>query len=291
MTDYIIRATAANNQIRAFACTTKQTVEEARRIHNTTPVATAALGRLLSAGVMMGAMLKNEKDLITLQIKGDGPIGGVLVTCDSQARIKGYVNNAFVDIPLKENGKLDVSGAIGSGLLTVIMDLGLKEPYSGQIKLISGEIAEDIAYYYANSEQVPSVVALGVLVDKDYSVKQSGGFIIQLMPDAEETIIEQLEENLKNISSITNLLEEGNTPEEILGIMLKGLEMVINDKMDTSYYCNCSRERVEKALISIGKKDLLELVEEGEEVKLNCHFCNTEFGFSVDEITKLLAQF
>lgn len=283
----MVRATAADAQIRAFACTTKNLVETARKAHNTSPVMTAALGRLLSGGVMMGSMLKGDDDLITLQIRGDGPAKGITVTADSKGNVKGYANVPDVIIPAKPNGKLDVSGAIGNGYLNVIKDMGLKEPYSGQIELQTGEIAEDLTYYFVASEQVPSSVGLGVLMEKDNTVRQAGGFIIQLMPFADEEIINKLEENLGRISSVTSILDQGNTPERMLEIILDGLNPEFTDTMPVQFFCNCSRERVEKALISIGKNELKSMIDDGREVELNCHFCNTNYVFSVEELKSL----
>lgn len=287
MSDYIVRATAANAQIRVFAAYTKDMVEEARSRHNTSPVATAALGRLMTAGAMMGSMLKGEKDLLTLRINAGGPIQGITVTADSKARVKGYVGNPNVILPPNQAGKLDVAGAVGVGFMDVIKDMGLKEPYVGQTVLQTSEIAEDLTYYFANSEQVPSSVGLGVLMSKDNTVAQAGGFIIQLMPFAEESTIAKLEENLANITSVTTLLAQGNTPEDLVNILCKDLEPVINDTMETCFYCNCDRDRVEKALISIGKKEIREMIEEGEEIEMNCHFCNTFYKFSVDELKSM----
>lgn len=289
MKDYIVRATAANGQIRAFAMTGKHLVEEARRRHQTSPVATAALGRLLCAGAMMGSMMKNEKDMLTVQIEGDGPLGGITVTADSRANVKGYVRNPDVMLPAK-NGKLDVGGAVGIGLIRVIKDLGLKEPYSGQTILVTSEIAEDLTYYFANSEQVPSSVGLGVLLSKDNQVSHAGGFIVQLMPDVEETVVEKLEENLKGITSVTQMLEGKETPESILQILLQGLDLEINDKIDTRFFCNCSKERVSRAVASIGKKDLQELIREGKDIEVKCHFCNEAYLYSVDELEKIMKQ-
>ena len=287
MSDYIVRATAANAQIRAFACTTKELVEKARSAHNTSPVVTAALGRLLSAGTMMGSMLKGEKDLLTLQLKGDGPMQGVTVTADAQGNVKGYANVPDVILPANSLGKLDVSGAIGPGMLTVIKDLGLKEPYVGQTQLQTGEIAEDLTYYFATSEQVPSCVGLGVLMEKDNTVKQAGGFIVQLMPFAEDAVIDKLEQNLAAIQSVTSILDSGNTPEQMLQILLTGLEPEITDTMPAQFYCNCDKKRVEKALISIGKAELKDMIDEGKEIEVNCHFCNTNYVFSVEELKEL----
>lgn len=287
MSDYIVRATAANAQIRAFACTTRDMVEKARQAHNTSPVVTAALGRLMSAGAMMGSMLKGEDDLLTLQIKSGGPVQGLTVTADSKGNVKGYANVPDVIIPANSKGKLDVAGAVGPGFLTVIKDMGLKEPYSGQVMLQTCEIAEDLTYYFATSEQVPSSVGLGVLMEKDNTVKCAGGFIIQLMPFTEDEVIDRLEENLKKVTSVTSMLAEGMTPEELLGVVLDGFDLEVTDTLDTQFYCNCDRQRVEKALISIGKKELREMIEDGEPIEMNCHFCNTNYVFTVDELKEL----
>lgn len=290
MNDYIIRATAANDQIRAFAAVTTEMVETAREHHNTSPVATAALGRLLTAGAMMGSMMKGEKDVLTLQIKAGGPLQGITVTADSQGNVKGYVGNPDVCIPANSKGKLDVAGAVGPGFLTVIKDMGLKEPYSGQVMLQTCEIAEDLTYYFATSEQVPSAVVLGVLMNKNNTVRQAGGFIVQLMPFAEEDVISKLEQNVQKINSVTNLLEEGHTPESLLEKVLEGFDMQINEKMDTRFHCNCSKERVEKALISIGRKELNEMIQEGKPIEMNCHFCNTNYNFTVEELKEILRR-
>lgn len=290
MNDYIVRAVAADSQIRAFAAVTTETVETARKDHNTSPVATAALGRLLTGGAMMGVMMKGENDILTLQIKGDGPINGITVTADSKGRVKGYAGNPQVLIPANSKGKLDVSGAVGNGILNVIKDMGLKEPYSGQVSLQTGEIAEDLTYYFAVSEQVPSAVGLGVLMNKDNTVRQAGGFIVQVMPFAEESTIAKLEQNVQKIQSVTTLLEQGHTPESLLEQVLEGFDIEINDTIPTEFYCNCDKNRVEKALISIGRKELNELIQEGKEVELNCHFCNTNYVFSVEELKEILRK-
>ena len=292
MNDYIIRATAANDQIRAFAAVTTQMVETAREHHNTSPVATAALGRLLTAGAMMGSMMKGEKDVLTLQIKAGGPLQGITVTAFhiSQGNVKGYVGNPDVCIPANSKGKLDVAGAVGPGFLNVIKDMGLKEPYSGQVMLQTCEIAEDLTYYFATSEQVPSAVGLGVLMNKNNTVRQAGGFIVQLMPFAEEEVISRLEQNVQKINSVTSLLEEGHTPESLLEKVLEGFDMQINEKTDTRFHCNCTRERVEKALISIGRKELNEMIQEGKPIEMNCHFCNTNYTFTVEEMKEILRK-
>ena len=289
MTDYIVRATAADNQIRAFAATTRDVVETAREHHGTSPVATAALGRLLTAGTMMGSMMKNDTDMLTLQIRGDGPLGGITVTADAHGDVKGYVLNPEVMLPPK-NGKLDVGGAVGIGLLNVIKDMGLKEPYVGQTILVTSEIAEDLTYYFAKSEQVPSSVGLGVLMEKDNTVRRAGGFIIQLMPFAEEKTIDKLEENLKKVTSVTELLDKGYTPEQLLEELLGNLGLEITDTMPSRFYCNCSKERVEQAVVSIGRKDIQEMIDEGEDIEVKCHFCNTAYTYTIEELKEIIKR-
>ncbi len=290
MADYIVRATAANAQIRAFAANTKEMVEEARRIHNTSPVVTAALGRLLTGGAMMGAMQKGEEDLLTLQVSGDGPLKGMTVTADARGNVKGYAIEPQVMLPPSKAGKLDVGGAVGKGSLRVIKDMGLKEPYVGQTVLQTGEIAADLTYYFATSEQVPSSVGLGVLMEKDNTVKQAGGFILQLMPFAEEEVIAKLEQNLSDFTSVTRVLDEGKTPEEMLGLLLSGLDLEITDTRPAAFCCNCSRERVERAIISIGRKEIREMIEEQKPISVNCHFCNREYSFSPAQLKELLGR-
>lgn len=285
--DYMIRATAADGQIRAFGATTRELVEYARNAHNTSPVATAALGRLLTAGAMMGSMMKGKDDILTLRIEGDGPIEGLTVTADSLGRVKGYAFNPSVMLPPNAQGKLDVGGALGIGVLNVIKDIGLKEPYVGQTILISGEIAEDLTYYYATSEQTPSSVALGVLMNKDNTVRQAGGFIIQLLPGASDEIIDSLEKKLAAIEPVTSMLDKDMTPEMILEEILGEFQLEILDRMPTEFYCNCDKERVEKALISIGRKELQEMIDEGKTIEVNCHFCNKNYAFTVEELKEL----
>ncbi len=287
MKDYIVRAVAADNQIRAFAATTKNLVEEAKNLHNTSPVATAALGRLLTAGGIMGIMLGGDEDILTLQIKGDGPIGGLTVTADSQAKVKGYAHNPMVMIPASPEGKLDVGTAVGSGYINVIKDLGLREPYSGQTNLVSGEIADDLTYYFANSEQVPSTVGLGVLMNKDNTVNTSGGFIIQLMPFTDDKVVDKLESRIESIDSVTNLLLKHKTPEKILEYILKDFDFKILETVPTEFYCNCDKERIEKAIISIGKKELKEIIEEDETIEVNCHFCSSKYYFDIEELKEI----
>lgn len=287
MEDYIVRATAANGQIRAFAVTAKHVVDHARQAHNTSPVATAALGRLLAAGSMMGIMMKGENDLLTLQVKGSGPLGGITVTADHRGGVKGYVNHPNVILPPNDKGKLDVARAVGPGILNVIRDIGMKEPYNGQTMLQTSEIAEDLTYYFATSEQVPSAVGLGVLMEKNNTVKQAGGFIVQLMPFAEESVIAALENHVEKISSVTQLLEEGCTPEMLLERLLDGMGIEIQEKVPTEFVCNCSKTRVEKALISIGANELQSMIKDGKEIETKCHFCGQVYIFTVEELMKL----
>ena len=290
MNDYMIRATAADGQIRAFAATTRDMVENAKNAHNTSPVATAAIGRLMTAAAMMGADLKGEKDLLTLRIEGSGPLGGLLVTANGHGDVKGYAFNPDVMLPPNAQGKLDVGGSLDLGVLSVIKDIGLKEPYVGQTQLVTGEIAEDLTYYFATSEQVPSSVALGVLMNKDNTVRQAGGFIIQLLPGASDEIIDKLEAKLSGISSITALLNAGKTPEEILTDILGEFGLEILSKMPVQFRCDCDRSRVEKAIISIGKKEIQDMINEGREIEVNCQFCNKHYKFSVDELEDMLKR-
>ncbi len=287
MKDKIVRATAANHQIRAFAISSKNLVEEARLAHQTSPVVTAALGRLLSAAAMMGVMMKGEKDLITLQIKSEGPIEGMTVTADTLGRVKGYPNVSVVDLELNEKGKLDVGTAVGPGILYVMRDLGLKEPYVGRTNLQTGEIAEDLTYYYAISEQTPSSVGLGVLVDKDQSVRQAGGFIIQLMPDVTDETIEKLEERIQNMKSVTTMLEEGISPEGLLEELLGDMGLEIIDIVPTEFFCDCSKEKVAKAIASISKDEIRAIIDEDEPIEVKCHFCNGAYEFSIEDLKEI----
>lgn len=288
--DYMVRATAMDGEIRAFAVRSKDTVETARQIHDTYPTATAALGRLLSAGLMMGADMKDDDDLITVKIDCQGPIKGLLATADRNGHVKGYVSNPAVDLPPNDKGKLDVGGALDLGVLSVIKDIGLKEPYIGQTILITGEIAEDITYYYATSEQIPSSVALGVLMNKDNTVRQAGGFMIQLMPGAGDETAEALEKKIGEIDGITSMLDKGMSPEDILTYILGDFGLRINERTDCSYRCDCSRERVLRALLSIGKKDLEEMIEENKDVEMECHFCGRKYTFTPEELKELVKE-
>ena len=287
MTDYIVRATAADAQIRAFCATTRETVEAARIAHNSSPVVTAALGRLLTAGAMMGMGLKGESDLLTLRIQGDGPVRGLTVTADSKGHVKGYAVEPCVILPANDRGKLDVGGAVGHGTLSVIRDMGLKDPYVGQTDLQTGEIGDDLTWYFANSEQVPSSVGLGVLMEKNNTVRCAGGFLIQLMPFAQEETVARLEHNLSNITSVTALLDMGLSPEQMLGRILEGFEVEITDRSDCSFACNCSRQRVEKALISIGRRELDDMIKDDKPIEVKCDFCGKKYTFATEELKQL----
>lgn len=287
MTDRFIRATAAGSHIRAFAVDSTQMAEKARKIHNTTPVMTAALGRLLSAGAMMGSMMKGDADIVTIQIKGDGPAKGLTVTADSKGNVKGLVSNPLVIIPDKAAGKLDVGGAIGNGILSVSMDLGLKEPYNGQVELQTGEIGDDLAYYFTVSDQTPSAVGLGVMVDKDRTVRHSGGFIIQLMPYAPEEVVAGLEEKIAGLESVTAMMEKGMGPDDILKEILGDMSLEILDEKPVRFHCDCSKDRMARALITLGKKELDELIAGGKPIEVKCHFCNSTYDFSVEELSQL----
>lgn len=290
MSDYLVRATAAQGRIRAFSVVTTDTVEAARAAHNTSPVVTAALGRLLSAGLMMGSMMKNDKDVLTLKIEGTGPMKSILVTADSKGNVKGYPQVPRIPMMINDKGKLDVAGGIGVGLLTVIKDIGLKEPYNGTCELVSGEIAEDITYYFASSEQTNSSVGLGVLVKGDEMVLQSGGFIVQLMPDITEEDIVRLEEALSKVSSVTAMLEEGLTPEGILERLLGNLDLEILDTMPVQFHCDCSKQKVESALVLLDKNDINSIIEDGQPIEVMCHFCNTAYNFSIDELKAIQSK-
>ena len=295
MTDKIIRATAAQEYIRAFAVDSTEMVAQAREIHKTFPVVTAALGRLLSAGAMMGSMMKGDDDLITLTVKGDGPIGSITVTADSHGNVKGFPGNPSVDIPPREDPisgavKLDVGGAIGQGILTVSMDLGLKEPYNGQVELQTGEIGEDLAYYFTVSEQTPSAVALGVMIGKDSSVLHAGGFIIQLMPDAQEEVIAALEAKLADLEPVTTLMERGLGPKEILRLILGDMNLIITEEKPVRFHCNCSRERISHALATLSTDDLESMISDDEEIEVKCFFCNSAYKFGTNELREILAS-
>ncbi|MBF8984197.1 Hsp33 family molecular chaperone HslO [Lutibacter sp. B2] len=290
MKNYVVRAMAANKSVRILLAVSTEMVEKARQTHNTMPVATAALGRTITATAMMGLMLKGEKNKVTVQIKGDGPLGQILAVSNSLGKVKGYVTNPMVDIPLREDGKLDVGSAVGKGKVIVIKDLGLKDPYVGQSHLVSGEIAEDLTAYFAYSEQQPSAIALGVLVDRDCTVKVAGGLIVQVLPDIEPEILDKLEARLKIMPSITTVMKEETDPEKMLNRYLEGFDIKILTKEEIDFECDCSQEKLEKALISIGEKDLKEIIEEDGQAELTCHFCNTEYHFDKQQLIKLYEE-
>ena len=287
MTDYIVRATAADSQIRAFAATTREMTEYARKVHEESPVACAALGRLMTAGAMMGAMMKGDKDLLTLQIRADGPLRGMTVTADAKGNVKGFAGNPQVMLPPNALGKLDVGGAVGHGILNVIKDMGMKEPYVGQVGLQTGEIAEDLTYYFATSEQVASSVGLGVLMNHDNTVRQAGGFIIQLMPFTPDDVVDRLEKKITEIASVTEMLEDGKTPEEILELILGEFGLEINDTVDAAFQCDCSKERVSRAIATLSRKDLDDIVSDGESIEVKCQFCNKAYHFDIDELKEM----
>ena len=288
--DYIVRASLANDSVRAFAISSTHLVAEARERHRTLPVVTAALGRLLSAGAIMGSMMKGDKDIVTISLKGDGPAGYITVTADSHGHVKGFPGNPNVDIPRKYAGKLDVGTAVGRRRLTVSYDLGLKEPYSGQVEIQTGEVAEDLAYYFTVSEQLPSAVGLGVMVDTDSSVKHAGGFIVQLLPDAPEDVIELLEKKLANLEPVTTMMEQGMTPEDMLSYIFEGVDVEFTERHDVEFYCDCSKEKVKRALAAISDKDLQDIVNDDEDIEVKCFFCNTAYKFSIADIKDILSS-
>ena len=286
--DRIVRVTAAGEQIRAAAMTGKHLVEAARKAHHTSPVATAALGRLLCGTAMMGReMIKNEGDLITVQIDGDGPLKGLLATADGNGRVKGYVKNPWVILPNKADGHLDVGGGVGNGILTVTRDMGMNDPYSGQVELRSGEIAEDLTWYFSVSEQTPSSVGLGVLVNGEGEVMEAGGYIIQLMPFAEDAVIDRLEGNIRALPAVTEMLRENNDPQYLISRVLAGFDISGQDETEALWYCNCDRDRVERALMLIGKEELDKMIGDGKGEELRCRFCNKAYPFSVDELKRV----
>ncbi len=288
MSDYIVRSISENKEVRGFAVTSRDTVEEARRLHDLSPVVSAALGRLLSAGLIMGSMQKGD-DKLTLEIRSEGPVKGLTVTADAGGTVKGFALNPEALLPAK-NGKLDVGGIVGKGYLKVIKDQGLKDPYLGEVELVNGEIAEDLTWYFASSEQVPSAVGLGVLMNKNNTVKQAGGFVIQMLPGASEESIGTVEKNLKGIKSVTEMLDSGKTPEDMINILMEGLSPEILESHPVSYRCGCSRDRVSRVLLSLGEKELRNLIAEGKDVELKCQFCDRAYNFTIPEMESLLAQ-
>ena len=291
MSDILLRGSSMDGAIRVFVAITTDLVNEAQKIHKTYSTATAALGRALTISAIIGAGMKNETDSTTIQFKGDGPLGSIVCVCNNKSEVRGYVINPYVDIPRKENGKLDVGAAVGKGFLNVIRDLGMKEPYAGQVPIVTGEIAEDMTYYFAASEQIPTAIALGVLVNPDSSVKCAGGFMIQLMPEASEAVAEELEEKMKTLPPITTMIEDGMSAEDILFTICDGFDMLMENKTVTPRYkCQCSKQRMEKALISIGKKELEDLISEQGSAEICCQFCDNKYTFDKNALEKLLEE-
>lgn len=289
--DYLVRATAASDQIRAFAITSRNIAETARKSHNLSPIATAALGRLMSGTLMMGSMMENDDDLLTIKIDGDGPLQGLLATADCKGQVKGYVKNGMVILPPNASGHLNVGEGVGKGSFTVIRDMGLKEPYVGQVPLHSGEIAEDFTYYFAQSEQTPSSVGLGVLMNhEDASVSKSGGFIVQLLPFAQNQTIDRLETNLRQFTTVTDVLREGKTPEDLLRIVLDGFDIKWNGSMDVSWHCGCSKERMRSGLILLGRKELGAIIADGQPIETCCQFCGKKYSFSIEELEDVCSE-
>lgn len=286
---YILRGTAQNGTVRIFAAITTDMVEKAREIHELSPTASAAFGRLITAGSIMGTMLKGEDNIMTITINGGGAAGNLVVTSNSKGNVKGYISNPHVDLPSNEKGKLDVGGAVGKhGFVTVIKDLGLKEPYTGKVPVVSGEIGDDLAYYFTISEQVPTAVAVGVLVDKDLSILAAGGLIIQMMPTENQFLADIITYRLEEIPPISTLISEGKSAEDILNLLFDDMDLVIHERIDVDYVCDCSQERIERALISLGRDELERLKEEEENMEVKCHFCNKKYIFSKEDIEKLI---
>lgn len=290
MKDYLVKALGYNGQVRAYAVSTTETVGEAQRRHHTWPTASAALGRAMTAGLMMGAMLKGEEKL-TIKIEGGGPIGAILVDSNAKGEVRGYVTNPHVHFDLNEHGKLDVRRAVGTdGMLTIVKDIGLRDHFTGQVPIVSGELGEDFTYYFATSEQVPSSVGVGVLVNPDNSIQTAGGFIIQLMPGTDDSTITEIENRLQSIPPVSKMIQAGLTPEEILDQLLGEGNVKVLEKMPVSFQCQCSRERISNALISLGKAEIQDIIEEEGKAEAQCHFCNEQYQFSKEELEELAAE-
>ncbi|HBR01962.1 MAG TPA: Hsp33 family molecular chaperone HslO [Ruminiclostridium sp.] len=288
MTDYIAKAMALSGQVRIYSAVTTGVVEEARILHDMNPTPAVALGRVLTGAALMSQTLKGENQSITIQIKGDGPIGGIVAVTDSKAGVRGYVYNPFFDVPLNDKGKFDIAAAVGKGYLNVIKDIGMKEPYIGYVDLVSGEIAEDLTYYYAYSEQIPTVMNLGVLIGAGGKVEAAGGFFIQLLPDAREDSIEKVEKCISDLLPVTTLIHQGKTPEDLINLIFPDEDVEMFDTCPVRYQCNCSRDRMERNLMSLGVKNLSEIAEEEKSAELQCHFCNKKYQFTGGELLKLL---
>lgn len=288
---YILRAIDESETIKISAAITTDVVEEAAKIHKLSKTTSAALGRVLTAAAIIGSWQKNEQDSITLSINGNGPAGKIVATCKNDGYVKGYVTNPGADLPTREaDGKIDVAGIVGEGNLTLVMDTGMKKPYTGTVNLTTGEIAEDLAVYFLQSDQVPSAVGLGVLVDVDYSIKAAGGFIIQLMPDATEEQISKLEENLKGLPSVTSILDEYHDAEKLIEILMKDIDFKILEKREITYKCNCSREKVEDAIVSVGPKEIEEILREDKKAEVSCYFCDKVYNFDESDLERMLKK-
>ncbi len=288
MADILLRGQSTDGAIKVFVAVTTDMVNEAQKIHNTFPVATAALGRTLTVTAIMGQNLKNDTDSVTVQFRGDGPLGNIVAVTDNKSRVRGYVVNPFVDIPLNKQGKLDVGGAVGKGQLNVIYDLSLKEPYAGQVPIVSGEIAEDMTYYFAKSDQIPTAIGLGVLVGTDNRAVCSGGFMIQLMPEATEEVAGIIEDKVKDAPPITKMLEDGMSPEDILFFLTDGFDMIIDNKsVVPEYKCKCSQKRMRNAVISIGKEEIRKIIDEDGKCEVECQFCNSKYVFDKNELEEM----
>lgn len=288
---YILRAIDETETIKISAAITTDVVEEATKIHKLSKTTSAALGRVLTAAAIIGSWQKNEKDSITLSINGNGPAGKIVATCKNDGYVKGYVTNPGADLPTREaDGKIDVAGIVGEGNLTLVMDTGMKKPYTGTVNLTTGEIAEDLAVYFLQSDQVPSAVGLGVLVDVDYSIKAAGGFIIQLMPDATEEQISKLEENLKGLPSVTSILDEYHDAEKLIEILMKDIDFKILEKREITYKCNCSREKVEDAIVSVGPREIEEILREDKKAEVSCYFCDKVYNFDESDLERMLKK-
>lgn len=288
---YILRAIDETETIKISAAITTDVVEEAAKIHKLSKTTSAALGRVLTAAAIIGSWQKNEQDSITLSINGNGPAGKIVATCKNDGYVKGYVTNPGADLPTREaDGKIDVAGIVGEGNLTLVMDTGMKKPYTGTVNLTTGEIAEDLAVYFLQSDQVPSAVGLGVLVDVDYSIKAAGGFIIQLMPDATEEQISKLEENLKGLPSVTSILDEYHDAEKLIEILMKDIDFKILEKREITYKCNCSREKVEDAIVSVGPREIEEILREDKKAEVSCYFCDKVYNFDESDLERMLKK-
>lgn len=290
MGDYLLRAVEKDQQFRVFAAVTTELVEEARRRHDTWPIATAALGRTLTGGLLMGANLKGDDDTLTIRILGDGPLGAILVSANARGEVRGYVQEPHVDLPRAIEGKLPVGAAVGKGMFHATRDLGLKEPFTGSVELVSGEIAEDFAFYLTKSEQTPSAVSLGVLVAPDGHVEASGGLWLQLFPGADETIISRLEENIQRLLPVSTLIHEGQSPEDIIKLVTGGLDVKLLERTPVRFACRCTRERVEEMLISLGPDEIRGIVEDQGKADVRCHFCGEEYVFGENDLNRLLQE-